>query len=228
MAFEKTYLKNPYRNRDRNIHMQIKPGTFVYMESYDNRSNTGYKFSLEQYKNNRLEYKLISDRILWDSVKGEWSIKNYTIRKIYDKDEKLIKGDVIDTLLNMYPQEFTFILDDMKTMNFSELRAFIEKERLKGSKLISEYEVEKHKRIAFPFATIILTLIGVSISSRKVRGGIGMHLGFGLGITFGFILFQQVTTVFATRGSMAPWLSVWIPNMIFGVVAIFLYRIAPK
>lgn len=228
MVFEKTYLKSPYRNRDRDIHMQISPGTFVYMESYDNRTTTGYKFSLENFRDNRLEYKLLADRITWDSIKGIWTIKNYTIRKIENNEERIIKGKLLDTLLNMHPHEFTFILEDMKTMNFSELRVFIEKERLKGSQLISEYEVEKHKRIAFPFATIILTIIGLSISSRKVRGGIGMHLGVGLGITFGFILFQQVTTVFATRGSMAPWLSVWIPNMIFGVVAVFLYRIAPK
>ncbi len=113
-------------------------------------------------------------------------------------------------------------------MDFIQLRKFIEKERLKGSQLIKEYEVEKHKRIAFPFATIVLTLIGVSLSSRKVRGGIGMHLGFGLLLTFTFIMFQQVTTVFATRGSLDPWLAVWIPNFVYGIFGVYLLRIAPK
>ena len=229
MDFEKTYLKNPYRNRDRDIHMQITPGTFVYMESYDNYSNTGYKFALEKYNdNNRLIYKLNSRKIIWDSISGMWDIKEYVIREIDGEKERLKKGSELDTLISMYPNEFTFILDDMKTMDYSELRAFIAKEKLRGSKWIKEYEVEKHKRLAFPFATIILTLIGVSISSRKVRGGIGMHLGFGLAITFSFILFQQVTTVFATRGDMAPWLSVWIPNFLFILVAIYLLKTAPK
>jgi lipopolysaccharide export system permease protein len=228
MVFEKTYLKSPYRNVDRDIHMQVKPGTFVYIERYDNMSNTGYKFALEEFRDNKLVYKLNSTRILWDSVQGTWSIQDYVIRKIDGMEEKIIKGKVLDTLINMYPHEFTFILDDMKTMNFNELNDFIEKERLKGSTLIKEYEVEKQKRIAFPFATIILTVIGVSISSRKVRGGIGMHLGFGLALTFTFIMFQQVTTVFATRGSLAPWLSVWIPNLIYGVLGLYLLKRAPK
>ena len=113
-------------------------------------------------------------------------------------------------------------------MNYSELRAFIAKEKLKGSKNIKEYLVEKHKRVAFPFATIVLTIIGVSISSRKVRGGIGMHLGFGIAITFTYIMFLQVTTVFATKGNLAPGIAVWIPNIVFSVVALFLLRIAPK
>jgi len=228
MTFEKAYLKSPFRNVDRNIHMQIKPGTFVFMERYDNISNTGFKFSLEEFQNNRLVYKLNSNRIIWDSIQGTWTIRNYIIREIDGETERITKGNELDTLINMFPHEFTFILEDMKTMNFVELREFIKKERLKGSTLIKEYEVEKQKRIAFPFATIVLTIIGVSISSRKIRGGIGMHLGLGLALTFTFIMFQQVTTVFATRGSLAPWLSVWIPNIIFGVLGLYLLKLAPK
>jgi len=228
MAFEKRYLKNPFRNRDYNMHMQIKPGTFVYLESYNNEINTGYKFSLEKFENNKLIYKLNSNRILWDSVSGLWKIKDYYIRTFDGMDETLRKGKELDTLINLDPREFTFILDDLKTLNYSELRAFIEKEKLKGSEKIKEYEVEKHKRMAFPFATIILTMIGVSLSSRKVRGGIGMHLGLGIALTFGFILFQQISTVFATRGDLDAATAVWIPNIIFGILAIFLLRIAPK
>jgi lipopolysaccharide export system permease protein len=155
-------------------------------------------------------------------------VKNYFIRKVAGSHEILTNGKEKDTVISMNPADFTFIPDDVKTMNFSELRAFINKEKLKGSQNISDYEVEKHKRIAFPFATLVLTLIGVSISSRKIRGGIGMHLGLGIGITFTYILFQQVSTVFATRGSLSPWLAVWIPNFIFGLLGIYLVKIAPK
>ena len=228
MAFEKTYLKSPYRNVDKDIHMQIKPGTFVYIERYDNMSNTGYKIALEEFIGKELVYKMNSTRILWDSIQGIWTIQDYVIREIDGQREKITKGKELDTLINMYPHEFSFNLEYMKTMNYKELRDFIEKERLKGSTLIKDYEVEKQKRIAFPFATIILTVIGVSISSRKVRGGIGMHLGLGLALTFTFIMFQQVTTVFATRGNLAPWLAVWIPNIIYGVLGLYLLKLAPK
>lgn len=228
MDFEKTFIKNPYRNRDVNIHMQISPGNIVYMETYNTMNNTGYKFSMEKYSGNRLVKKLNAQRIVWDSASEIWSIRNYVIRSIGESTESIVKGDVLDTVINMRPEEFSFILEDMKTMNFMELRAFIDKERLKGSQNVKEFEVEKHRRIANPFATIILTLIAVSISSRKVRGGIGMHLGIGLFITFSFILFQQISTVFATRGNLEPWLSVWIPNFLFTIIAIFLIRIAPK
>ena len=158
MAFEKIYIKNPRRNRDINIHMQISPGTFIYLESYNNVTNVGNKFSMEDFENNKLVYKLSSERIIWDSITGKWKLKNYTIRMLDGFDEKIIKGNEMDTLLNLHPREFTLIIEDIKTMNFSELRAFIEKERLKGTKNIKDYEVEKHKRIAFPFATIVLTL----------------------------------------------------------------------
>lgn len=228
MEFEKVYIKNPYRYREKDIHMQILPGSFVYMESYNNMNNMGYRFSMENFIDGELVYKMNAERIVWDSIRGTWTIKNYYTRILDGNKEILERGERLDTLINMHPRDFTLILEDIKTMNYSELRAFIAKEKLKGSKSIKEYEVEKHKRIAFPFATIVLTLIGVSISSRKVRGGIGMHLGFGIAITFTFIMFLQVTTVFATRGNLAPGLAVWIPNIIFAVVGIFLLRVAPK
>jgi lipopolysaccharide export system permease protein len=228
MAFEKVYIKNPYQYRERDVHMQILPGSFVYMESYNAQNNVGYRFSMENFVDDRMAYKLNAEHIVWDSTKSLWTIKNYYIRYLQGNNETFETGSKLDTLINMHPADFRLILDDIKTMNFNELRAFIEKERLKGSKNIKEYEVEKHKRIAFPFATLVLTLIGVSISSRKVRGGIGVHLGFGIAITFTFIMFMQVTTVFATHGNLLPGLAVWIPNIIFGVVGLFLLRIAPK
>ncbi len=228
MAFEKVYHKNPFRHREKDIHMQIKPGIFVYMENFNNLTNTGYKFSMETFNNNRLISKLSADRIIWDSTSVKWEVRNYFIRELYGAKEVITKGTKLDTTINIHPSEFTLIFDDIKTMNFPELLAFIEKEKLKGSPKAKEYEVEKHKRIAFPFATLVLTLIGVSISSRKVRGGIGMHLGFGMAITFAYIMFLQVSTVFATRGDLVPWLSVWIPNFIFILLGIYLVIKAPK
>jgi len=227
--FEKTYIKDPIKNENMNIHMQISPGEFVYVESYNSFTATGQKFSMERFSpEGKLIYKLNSDRITWDSVSGRWSIRNYYIRKITDNKESIKKGLELDTLINLRPQEFTLVADDIKTMNYFELNQFIDKEELKGSPNIPKYLLEKYKRYAFPFATIILTLIGVSLSSRKVRGGIGMHLGVGIGLTFTYILFMQVSNVFATFGNVSPLLASWIPNIIFGVLSIFMIRFAPK
>ena len=227
--FEKTYIKDPIRNQDMNIHMQIQPGVFVYVESYNSFTDIGQRFSMERFTpEGKLYYKLNSERIQWDSITGLWQIKNYYIRQIEGDKETLKKGLELDTLINLRPKEFTIIVEDIKTMNYWELNEFINKEVLRGSPNIPEYEVEKYKRYAFPFATLILTLIGVSLSSRKVRGGIGMHLGVGIGMTFSYILFMQVSNVFATFGSLPPMLAVWIPNIVFGLLSIYMIRVAPK
>ncbi|MCD4735142.1 MAG: LptF/LptG family permease [Bacteroidales bacterium] len=228
MEFERVYIRNPYKDNDRNIHIQIKPGTFVYIESFNNMMKSGIKFSLEEFKDGRLTYKLMADRILWDSTGGFWKLKNYYYREIDGMNEKIVKGREMDTLINLSPEEFVITVDDIKTLNYRELREYIEKEKIKGSEMVKVYEVEKHKRIADPFSTLIFTLIGVSLSSKKMRGGIGMQLGFGIGLTFAFILFMKVSTVFATRGSLSPMIAAWIPNFIFGLVSVYLLRIAPK
>lgn len=227
--FEKTYIKNPIKNEDMNIHMQIDPGVFVYVESYNTFTKVGQKFSLEQFdRDGRLVYKLNSDRANWVEETGKWRITNYYYRVLGDSAEYLRKGHQKDTLLNLHPSEFTIISGDIKTMDYFELRDFIEKERLRGSPKINEYLVEQYQRYAFPFSTLILTLIGVSLSSRKVRGGIGIHLGIGIALTFSYILFMQVSQVFAAVGNMSPMLAVWIPNIIYGLLGIYMLRIAPK
>lgn len=228
LEFEHRYIKSPYKETNLNIHMQIKPGSFIYLQSFNNTTDMGFKFSLEEFRDGELVFKLMADRIEWDSVSGTWKIRNFFIREINGLEEKIVRGEEMDTLINLTPKDFEVAVEEVKTMTFSELRRFIEKERLKGSENVSEYEVEKHKRMADPFSAVIMTLIGVSLSSRKVRGGIGMQLGIGIFITFTFILFMQVSTVFATQGNLSPALAAWIPNIIFGVLSLYLLRIAPK
>ena len=216
------------KNKDRNIHLQITPGTFIYVENYNNSTNFGNKFSLEKFKNGQLYYKFRAEKLEWDSITNKWHFEDYYIRTIDGMDEKIYKGKELDTTLKLQPSDLYYYKEDFEVMNFWELNKFIEDEKLKGSDKVKIYEVEKNKRIASPFATIILTLIGVSLSSRKVRGGIGMHLGLGITITFAFILFMQISTVFATFGNLSPALAVWIPNIIFGLLGIFLLKTAPK
>ncbi|MDP3464038.1 MAG: LptF/LptG family permease [Bacteroidales bacterium] len=227
--FKNKYIENLSKDKERNIHVQIEKGVFVYVENYNNKLSTGYKFTMEKYDGQQLTYKLAAERIELDTTrKNGWMIFNYVERKIDSLDETLVKGKRIDTVLNLQPTDLYKIKEDYEVMNFWELRRHIDKELLKGSKGVTTYQVEKHKRVASPVAIIILTFIGVAVSSRKVRGGIGMHLGVGIGLTFSYIIFMQFSTVFATFGNLPPFLAAWIPNMVFAVLGIYLITKAPK
>jgi lipopolysaccharide export system permease protein len=226
--FQKNYLKSQKRNNQSNIHMQISPGVFAYIESFDVKKRSGFRFSLEKFSDSGMVEKLSGDYLKWDSITGLWAIENWIKREINENGEKITRGVKIDTLLNISPGDFAVDVDDAIYMNYRELRDFIDMEKLRGSGNLTKFQIEKHKRIAFPFATIVLTLIGVSLSSRKVRGGLGFNLGVGITICFAFILFMQVTTVFATFGNLPAVIAVWIPNFIFGILALWLLKIAPK
>ena len=228
LQFENIYIKNPYVYRGRNIHRQIKPGEFVYFESYDNKANTGFMFSLEKFEEGKLVTKLMADRITWDSLTQKWSIENYTIRHINGMTEELKKGIRLDTALSIHPSEYNRRMNFIEAMDFSELNTYIKEEKQRGSEVIPFYEVEKYRRTSYPFATFILTLIGVAISSKKVRGGVGLQLGAGILLSFTYIMFMQVSTTFATNGNLPAVVAVWIPNFVYAVIALYLLRKAPK
>jgi len=226
--FKDRYMENLDQDKDRNIHLKIGAQTYVYIENFNSSTNTGIKFSLEEFDGNKLIFKMMADRLRWDSTKSVWSIDNYTMRWINDLSESMVRGHHLDTLFNLKPSDLYEKKEDFEEMNYFELRDRIEEEELKGSVKAKIYKVEKHKRIAAPFATIILTLIGVTLSSRKMRGGIGMHLGLGIAFTFTYILFMQVTMVFATFGSLSPFFAAWIPNLVFAMIGLVLLRTAQK
>ncbi len=228
LDFERTYVRKPDTFRGRNIHMQVRPGIFVYLISFNENTQTGYRFSMENIENGELRHKLMADQATFNPEDTTWTVKQYNIREIDGYKEKLSFGSEMDTVLPFTPRDFIQNLKDMETMSYSELNEFIANERLKGSETVVFYEVERHRRLAFPFATLVLTFIGVALSSQKVRGGIGLHLGAGITLSFAFILFMQVTTTFATKGNLHPMMAVWIPNIIFGALGIYLLKIAPK
>ena len=228
LDFTETYLKKRFINKEKNIHRQIEPGLFIYMRNFETSSKIGYKFSLEKFEGKQLISKLTSRSIKWNEEKEKWTIKDYIIRRIDGDKETLEKGKSIDTLLNFKPDEFSRRTNVVEAMNMMELDDFIDEQIMRGDSNISAYKIEKYRRIANPFSAFILTLIGVSLACRKVRGGMGLHLGIGLALSFSFILFMQISTVFATNGSMNPLLAVWLPNIVFSVIGIYLYRVAPK
>jgi lipopolysaccharide export system permease protein len=226
--FTFTYVKKKTTNRDRDIHRQLGPNVYIYIERYDQSNDLGRKFSIERYENNKLVSKLTSDFIRWDRERKVWTITNYVIRDIKDDDEFIKTGASKDTTLAILPDEFKTKKEDIEIMNYFELKDFITQQKLRGVSSLEQYEVERHRRVAVPFSVFILTIMGASLASRKVRGGIGLHIGFGIALSFTYLMFLQVSKVFALSGSVSPLISMWIPNFFFAIVAFFLYRWAAR
>lgn len=228
--FKHLYMEKLTKDNERNLHLQIEPNTYVYVETYSSKLNLGYKFALEKYNDNEIIYKLMADRISWDTIEQIWTLKNYFERSIDSSGrQRIVTGVKLDTnLLTLETTDLYKIKERFEEMNYFELNDYIDREKKKGSIAYKRYENEKHKRLARPAAIIILTFIGVALSSRKVRGGIGMHLGVGIALTFSYIFLMQVSTVFSTFGNLSPGIAAWIPNMIFFAIGLYLLQKAPK
>lgn len=225
-AFENKYVKRPYYNTEQNIHLQLQPGEFVYIRHYNTFSKSADRFSLERFDGNELVSKLTSTRAVWDSTSNKWRVYNYFIRDMHEGGETIRKGDVLDTTILLTDFDLSSRDNVVQSMNYFELNDHINRQKIRGSKAIQSAYIEKYTRFSMPFSTFILTLIGVSLSSRKVRGGIGLQIGIGIGLSFAYIFFMQFSTILVdTLGVM---LSVWIPNIIFALIAVYLYRKAPK
>lgn len=228
LDFEENYVRSAFRNKEKNIHRQIQPGVFIYMESYNNFYNIGYKFAMEEFEDGKLKSKLVSSYIKWDTTKSKWTINNYMIRDINGLDETITTGRKIDTILNILPEDFARRDSYVETMNKQELEEYIEEQKMIGADNIEALLISKYQRFAYPFSTFILALIGVTLSSRKRRGGIGINIGLGLLFAFSYIMFMQVSTVFSINSGMNPLLAVWIPNISFAFIGILLYRFASR
>ncbi len=229
LDFEERYVKTIKKSRGRNVHLQLAPNTFAFVESFNLEDNRGYSFTLESIDFQKgLISKTHADVIVWDTIEQKWTMQNCVIRLINEENEVLIRHNSKDTVINMHPNDFRRDTYQMDLMKYLELKQFIKNERIKGSESIVFYEVEQYRRTAFPFATIVLTMIGVAISTRKTKGGIGLHLGVGLSLSFAYILIMQISTTFATQANLHPIIAVWVPNLLFILIAWYLIRITPK
>jgi len=222
--FENKYLVSQKKILRKNIHLQTTENQYIYLEGYNNKRNIGYKFSLENFENGILKSKMRANYIQWNESTEKWTINNYEIRTFYKEKESIISGVKLDSTLLLLPSDFVVQLNLAETMNLQELNENIITESNLSSGKAKFYKIEKHKRIAFPFAIIILTIIAVALSSRKVKGAIGTNMGLGLLISFSYILFFQFSSTFATNGNLEPWLAVWIPNILYILLGIFLLR----
>ena len=204
-------------------------GVIAYMERYEDFSKTGYRFSLDKFEGKQLVSHLTARSITYDTTAlHRWTVKDYMIRTMDGMKESITKGDRIDTTLFMEPADFLITKNQQEMLTSPQLSVYIDHQKQRGFANIKEFEIEYHKRIAMSFASFILTLIGVSLSSRKSKGGMGLHLGVGLALSFSYILFQTIASTFAVNGNVPPFVAVWIPNVLYSFIAFYLYRRAPK
>ena len=228
-AFENRYIfKKNVQSKSSKVHMFISPDTKVFMGYYRKTDSTGLDFKIEKFKDNRLVYLLESPRVQLYEGPNHWRIKDYTIRKIGPiGGESLIigKGKHIDTTLNLTANDFILVTNAKEMMTTSELNDYIEVQKMKGVGNTRLFEIEKYKRTTEPITIIILTLLGVAIAGRKVRGGMGLHLALALFLGALFIFLTKVSITFATNVAFSPLLGVWIPNIFYGILtAILLMR----
>ena len=227
--FEDKYYKQRKMNTARNIQLEVDSGVIAYIDRFENYSNTGYRFSLDKFEGKQLVSHLTARSITYDtSAVHRWIVKDYMIREMKGMKETITKGARIDTTLFMEPADFLIMKNQQEMLTSPQLKEYIDRQKQRGFANIKEFEIEYHKRIATSFASFILTLIGVSLSSRKTKGGMGLHLGIGLALSFSYILFQTIASTFAINGNMPPAIAVWIPNVLYAFIAFYLYQKAPK
>ena len=229
LKFEMNYIKSIRGMKyDQHIYRQIVPGTFIYLRDYTNNNHSASYFVLETYEDGSVVSSLEASAVKFDPQTRRWSAPKSIHRTFEGEREIFDASQPLDTTINLDPIELGRLDELVKTMNIVRLNRFIDEQKLKGSDMISNFEVEKYSRFAYPVATFILTIIGVSLSSRKVRGGTGLHIGVGIVLAFSFILFSKFGEEFAKGGLLPPIIAVWIPNIIYTFIAFYLYKKAPK
>jgi lipopolysaccharide export system permease protein len=235
LAFELKYLENKTSFDRRNLHMQIAPNVNLYIQNYNNTTEIGYMFSLEKFDNGKLIEKLTADNIQWDSTTNKWKLKRWKRKQIEAMFEQtaqagtyMIEGESMDTALVIQPKDFENETKQYDGMTIPELDEIIAKRRFRGLTGVEILETEKHIRYAMPFTTFILVFIGVVVSSRKSRGGTGFQIALGFLLAFVFIVFFTLTRTFSEAGSLPPIMAAWIPNLVFMIISIFLYKYMPR
>lgn len=229
--FENAYLKKRSITDADNIQMKTDTNVVAYITRFDNVTKSGYGFSLDKIENKKLVSHLTAQRIQYDTLSDRrysWTLYSYRIRTLNGMREKITTGSQLDTIIMMEPSDFFYVRNQQETMTLPELSDFIDKQKMRGVQGVNTFEVEYHKRFAMPFAAFILTIIGASLSSQKRKGGMGLSLGLGLALSFGYIMFQTVSATFSTNAGFPAMLAVWLPNIVFAIIAFILYKRTPQ
>ena len=229
LEFENQYVKTRFKSVGRNVHYQISPGEFVFAESFSSWNNTAYKFTLEKIVDNKLVSKISAESAVYNEEKDRWTLKKYFIRE-YNNDltDKIRSGKQMDTTIALSSKDFYLTEKTVETLNYAELNQLIDTQKMRGDGNVKFALIEKNTRFALPFSAFILTIMGVALSSKKRRGGIGWNIGIGIALAFTYILFLRFSQMFVHTGTLPPTIALWLPNVVFAIIAGFLYRIAPK
>ena len=228
LDFEEEHIRATFRVDAKHLHREIAPGVIAYFESFNAKDRIGYRFGMEQWEDGVLVRKLNADRARYDSVSGAWIVGDYLLREIRSDGDLVTKGHELDTIIPLKPADLGQRWEFAMAMGWEEINAYIAKKLAQGDDSVMPYLIEKHQRTSYPFATYVFTLIGVSIASRKVRGGTGLHLALGVLLVLLYIFAMKLTTVAATNAGLDPLVAVWMPNAVFLLVGVWLYRSAPK
>jgi len=229
--FETVYKNKRKNTAAENVQLQVDKGVIAYIQHYDNTRKRGYGFLLDKFENKKLVSHMTAGEIQYDTIsdsKYHWTVTNWKIRQLKGLKEHIESGAKKDTIIAMEPTDLVYSKGQQETFTSPELKEYISKQIDRGSSNVVQYQVEYHKRIASSFASFILTIIGLSLSSRKRKGGMGLYLGIGLTLSFTYIMLQTISATFAVKANFPPMLAAWTPNIIFAVVAYFCYRHAPN
>ncbi|MCC8143600.1 MAG: LptF/LptG family permease [Tannerellaceae bacterium] len=225
--FQNQYIKNKRVDYAWNEQLEVAPGVIAYFDRFDAKSNMGYRFSLEHFEDKKLVSRLTANSIKYDSL-YQWTVIDYMIRDFDGMREYITEGSRKDTTLTIMPSDFLISINDCETMTTPQLAHYIKRQKERGIGNIQTFEIEYHKRFAAIMAAFILTSIGASLSSWKIKGGMGLNIGIGLALSFSYILFITVTSTFAINGYVTPMVAAWIPNIIYMLIAIYLYQKASR
>ena len=228
IEFELTYLRHTRRFSDRDLHIKTTPNQYIYLQSFDNNLMNGYKFTIEKIEDNAVIEKLTTNKISWDSTKESWHIKKYKIQKFIGDKQMVEFGTNMDTTLNIRPKDFKTFAGIVEMFTLNELSDYIDEQRERGADNLEEYLVNYHERFTYPFAIIILSMIGVVVSARKSRQGIGFQIALGFTLAFIYILFVMLSRNLALVGDMSPIMAAWTPSLLFTGIGLVLFRYVPK
>lgn len=226
--FQNEYVRNKRVDYASDIQIQVQSDEIAYIGRFNNIDKKGYQFSLDTFEGKELKSRIIADEVKYDSI-GHWTATNYTIREFKKTKEILSSGDKKTLEMDVSPEDFLISVNDFEQMTTPKLSSYIERQKERGmGNSIKAFEIEYHKRFANVASAFILTIIGASLSSRKIKGGMGLNLGLGILLSVSYILFMTVSSSFAVSGTMSPLIASWLPNVVFAFVAAYLYRKAPN
>lgn len=227
MAFTNKYVKNKQVVEGSNIQFLIAKNEVGYIGHYDAKTKTGTTFTLDKYDGKTLVSRLNARSVKYDTL-NRWTVHDYTIRDLNGMREVIRDGKQLDTIIPIEPRDFIISKNDHELLTTPELADYIKKQKARGVANITQFEIEKERRYAMTAAAFILTLIGMSLSARKVKNGMGINIGIGLVLSFTYILFSTVTSSFAVSGATSPFVAMWIPNVVYLLIGLALYRKASK